>query len=110
SYTPDLLKHAHKILDAIFQESENYKRAGVLISDFVSREDSQLDFFAKETAKDQLMQTVDQIQARYGEALLSFAGEGVGKKWKSTPSNRSPSYTTSWKELLKINVGFMEHA
>ncbi|NGX51652.1 MAG: DNA polymerase IV 1 [Chlamydiae bacterium] len=103
SYTPDLINLAHRALEGIYQKGESIKRAGVMLSELVSEDETQLDLFAQETAKNHLMKTVDQINSRYGESIITFAGEGISKKWKRAPSRRSPRYTTSWEDLPKIS-------
>ena len=102
SNTPELMNLAHRALEGLFNEEKSYKRAGIMLSELVTENATQLDFLAKETAKNPLMKTVDQINTRYGQSIITFAGEGLHKKWKNAPKKRSPKYTTSWDDLLKI--------
>lgn len=105
SYTPDLIQIAHSLLEEIYEEGATYKRAGVMLSELVSEEHDQLDFFQREKAperKRETIQAVDQINRHFGKEILTFAAEGLEKKWRSTSSKRSPSYTTSWEQILSI--------
>ena len=102
SNTPELMNLAHRALEGLFNKEKSYKRAGIMLSELVTEKTTQLDFLTKESSQKPLMKTVDQINAHYGQSIITFAGEGISKKWKSTPSKRSPKYTTSWDDLLKI--------
>ena len=50
------------------------------------------------------MKTIDQLNKKFPESPLTFAAEGVKKRWKGRRLLCSPEYTTSWKDLLNINL------
>ena len=50
-----------------------------------------------------LMKSLDKINYRYGRSTLRLASEGLEKNWQMRRSNISPSYTTSFEEILKVN-------
>ena len=107
SHTPDLTQHAHKALEKIFLENRSYKRAGILLGELCSETEMQFDFFADDPLsekKTSLMKTMDQINNKFSLSPLSFAAEGIVKNWKGLSTKCSPRYTTSWNELLKINL------
>lgn len=105
AYTPDLIKAAHALLEGIYQNGFSYKKGGVMLSELISENESQLDLFSKEKnglKKRQVIETVDQINAHFGKQIMTFAGEGIQKKWKSLSSMRSPNYTTCWEEIPSV--------
>ena len=55
-----------------------------------------------ERKSSQLMDVIDQINARMGKSTLRLASEGFRQPWKMKQGNRSPSYTTKWDELICV--------
>lgn len=105
NYTPDLTRAAHLLLKEIYQEGSFYRKGGILLSELVDEKETQLDLLthdSQEAKKEAVIRSFDQIHLRFGAHALSFAGEGIEKKWKSVSSRRSPSYTTSWDQLPKV--------
>ncbi|PIS01239.1 MAG: hypothetical protein COT84_03295 [Chlamydiae bacterium CG10_big_fil_rev_8_21_14_0_10_35_9] len=105
SYTPELISKAKNGLSQIFKPGLSYKKAGVLLTDFIEGSSYQTDIFEntqKEQKKNRAMQAIDQINQHYDKTALYFASEGVHKKWKSASAQRSPRYTTSWEELFTV--------
>lgn len=103
--TCDLITAAKACLKSIFKASLGYKRAGVLLTDFVSEEERQPDFFAASCnfeKKTRLMKVIDRINTRYEKEALFFAAEGMNRNFRSAKSHSSPKYTTSWAEIPKI--------
>ena len=69
----------------------------------------QADFFtsAEETRANQLMITLDQVNARFGSGTLQpgFAGLQEPRGWAMKRGNKSPAYTTRWAELATAKLG-----
>lgn len=102
SYTPDLINAAHTLLEGIFYEGASYKKGGIMLSELVTESKSQLDLFAQEkngAKKRNVIQAVDRMNKHFGKQVLTFAGEGIQKKWLSSSAKRSPNYTTCWEEI-----------
>ncbi len=106
SYTPHLIAKAHELLTALYRPGLIYKKAGVILSEISLRTAMQGDFWeqpleqlAKHT---RAMNVIDEIQRHFGHKALRFAAEGMAQTWAMRQENRSPHYTTSWKELLEI--------
>lgn len=105
SYSPELQSKARKILRSIFREGYRYQKVGILLLDLVKENGRQLSFddFLDEGGaerKNELMQTLDSINARYGGGVLRFAGAGTGEKqWHMRQNHLSQRFTTSWTEL-----------
>ena len=49
-----------------------------------------------------IMNTIDEINSRYGSSTLKIAAEGVGKNWRIKRDKLSPSYTTCFKDLIAV--------
>ncbi len=92
-------------LRKIYRQGYKYQKAGVMLSNLVSAHNRQSDLFSLEsvdTKSDHLMQVIDQINARMGRSTLKLASEGFRQPWKMKQGNKSPSYTTSWDELICV--------
>jgi DNA polymerase V len=105
-YTPLLLSSAKNGLLQIFKEELLYKKAGILFSDLHSKNNLQLNLFSpkNQEKKEKIMKTVDLINKRFDKQALFFAAQGVEKNWISQQSKKSLNFTTSWDELLKIQI------
>jgi DNA polymerase V len=100
--TPSIINHAKRLLHKIYKHNHNYKKAGVMLTDFSATTSCQQDLFshAQDIEKNKkLMQTLDSINVKYNKKKVFFAAEGIVKQWQSNPSNRSNRYTTNWDEL-----------
>ena len=55
--------------------------------------------------KNELMHVFDKINRKYGKSTLfsGLVGTRV-KEWELVKEDRSPRYTTQWKELLKLKT------
>ena len=100
--TPELMDHAHLLLESIYREGLFYKKGGILLGELCSEAEEQPDLFSSK--RKDAMKTFDAINTRFGEKVLSFAGEGLQKKWKTTCKKRSPKYTTCWDDLLEVKL------
>ncbi len=57
------------------------------------------------TKSNQLMETMDKINHRFGQGSLTLAAVGINKAWRMQCCNRSSRCTSEWSEM-KL-VGFM---
>ena len=92
-------------LRRIYRRGYNYQKAGVMLSELVSRQYRQIDLFGSidtDTKASQLMHVMDQINARMGRGTLKLASEGFKQPWKMKQGNKSPNYTTCWDELICV--------
>ncbi|MBA2405001.1 MAG: Y-family DNA polymerase [Bdellovibrionales bacterium] len=103
SDTLRIIKGAHEILDDIFKLGYEYKKGGVLLNHIVPRNQNQMDLFdERPDDNEKLGQVVDLINKRYGSKTIQSAACGSNQAWRTIANFRSPKYTTSWKELLRI--------
>ena len=91
-------------LKQLYKPNFNYAKAGVMLSDLVPAEGVQTDLFSQmqQTPKtNNLMATMDSINRKMGKESIKLASEGFKRPWKMRQENKSPSYTTNWKQLIK---------
>ena len=64
----------------------------------------QLDLFQEEKVMEssKLFRVVDTLNVRFGKGTVFSLGEGIRKPWQMKRDMLSPSYTTSWDQLLKV--------
>lgn len=92
-------------LRRIYRRGYQYQKAGVMLSELVSRQYRQIDLFGlvdTDTRDSQLMRVMDQINTRMGRGTIKLASEGFKQPWKMKQGNRSPNYTTNWNELICV--------
>jgi len=93
-------------LRRIYRRGYQYQKAGVMLSELVSRQYRQLDLFGSistvDTKSSKLMSVMDQINARMGRGTIKLASEGFKQPWKMKQGNKSPNYTTNWDELICV--------
>ncbi len=102
SYTPDLLKAAHRLLEQLYRPGQAYKKIGVLLQDLVPRQEASLNWlWPRPESERVLMTTVDAVNSSLGHQALFYACQlGAGRY--SRQENRSPHYLTRWDELPVI--------
>lgn len=106
-YTPHLIMAARRALEAIYRDGYEYKQAGVLLFDFVSRDHVQVhafDHVSNSPAHHAVMKAVDTINAKWGRHTVISAAAGISniKMTQTERTYRSPRFTTDWRELLVV--------
>jgi DNA polymerase V len=89
-------------LKQIYQANFRYKKAGVilnLISDKPSVQQSLFEDVASKGKSAHLMRAMDDINSRFGNAVIRSAATGTTQVWQMRSGNKSPNYTTRWDEL-----------
>ena len=100
-----LIKGSHQILDKIYKPGHEYKKAGVLLNHLVPRHENQMDLFTEHGEdNEKLTQVVDLINKKYGSLTIKSAACGLNQNWRTIANYRSQKYTTSWQDLLRINL------
>lgn len=101
----ELSHHAIMGLKKIYKKGYQYKKAGVIIMDFIPEDQKQLSFFYNGNAKHEpLMKAVDAINKNLGTTKLKFACQDLKRTWKMKQEKLSPRYTTNVNELFCIKV------
>lgn len=105
SNTLELIHHAHNLLEQCFTDGLRYYRAGVAVHGLVPESNTQTNLFGQnERALEEtvLMQTIDQINQRWGKEVLGSAAIGTQKAWQMKQEKLSPRYTTQWSDISVI--------
>lgn len=97
-----LCHYAIHILRSIYKPGFDYKRAGIILSDFSKESQHQPDLFIKKPDY-KVDQLIDIINKRYGTDTIKPANLVIKNQcWQMRQDHKSPNYTTHWNELLKI--------
>lgn len=104
SVTPKLIKEAFVLLDRIYRDGYEYKKAGVILNDLSKNTFIQQDLFGTTDRVTEInfMKTIDEINRFHGKGTVKFAACGVDQFWKMLSEMKSQCYTTRWSELLKV--------
>ena len=100
--TVTLTNAALKGLKQIYQSGFRYKKAGVILNLIADKPTVQQSLFEDMESKGKsadLMQAMDAINSRFGNAVIRLAASGTKQEWQMRSSNKSPNYTTRWDEL-----------
>ncbi len=99
--TVELIHYAMQGVDKIFKEGYKYKKAGVMLAELIPAEQIQTTLFdlSNTKRKNKLTEAIDVINDIMGSGTLKYAIQGGTRPWNGKSENRSPRYTTSWKEL-----------
>ena len=105
SNTKLILKKGLEGLNVIYRRNILYVKCGVILSDLIDGESSQRKFCFVDTKKDDnLIFVIDKINNRFDSKTLRLATQPLTPSWGMRQLKKSPSYTTSWKELLVVNL------
>lgn len=102
--TRKLIKYALQVLDRLYQEGYEYKKAMVRISGIRDEHQAQLSLFepSDDDNAQRLMKVMDKINRKEGDQAVKFAACGVDNKaWKMRQTLKSPRYLSSWGEIPK---------
>lgn len=99
----ELVEFAVKALEAVFVKGYAYKKAGVVIMDFIPQDKVQLTLFENSDPKHQtLMKVMDGINFSFGQQKIKIASQDQRRVWKMKQEKKSPSYTTKLQDVIKI--------
>ncbi len=102
--TNELIHWSLQAVRRLFEPGTNYKKAGLLAGDLQPAAQWQTNLFAPSGPSQRaaaLMETVDQLNSRFGRGAVYFAACGRRPAFKHQMAYRSPRYTTCWEELPK---------
>lgn len=107
SSTIVLNRAVNQIVEAIFKEGIEYKKAGVFLNHLISEKDFKPSLFSDTEAHNShkaIMSAIDSINSKYGKGCINLGTCGVKQDWKMASSLKSPSYTTSWADLPIVHA------
>lgn len=100
----ELVKFASEGLRKIFKQGFLYKRAGVVLMDFVQEANLQRSlFFNSDPKHEPLMKAIDTLNTKYGSRKIHLAAQDT-KVWKMKQEKLSKSFTTDINDILDVNV------
>ena len=100
----ELSEFALQGLRAIFKNGIGYKRAGVILMNFVPNNEYQQSLFYRSNPKHTLlMETVDKINTKFGQQKVRLATQDK-KIHKMRQERLSPDYTTKLSDIIEIKA------
>lgn len=116
--TGEVLQAVRFLATSMMRKGLQFKRGGVGLTDLVRSELRQADlFFGPDLRRERGMDVMDRINAKYGRGTVGVGTTGWrvggarpgeprrGRKdaqWRPTLKALSPSYTTKWSDLLRV--------
>lgn len=101
----ELTHYANIALEKIFKKGFHYKKAGVIVLDFVPESQAQLSIFENSDPRHiELMKTVDSMNQKYGQQKIRLAIQDQKRVWKMKQEKLSPRYTTNLKDIITIHT------
>ena len=100
--TNELIDSALVLLEQMYEEGTNYKKAGVVVQELSDIGQVQGNLFESYASYEQsavVNGVMDRINKRYGKNTLFFSACGISHGWSRQEQFRSPRYTTCWDEL-----------
>lgn len=101
----ELVEFACIALESIFVAGYSYKKAGVLIMDFIPENQVQISLFENSNPKHgSLMQVIDKVNNRFGQQKIRLSIQDQKRVWKMKQEKLSPCYTTRIQDIITIKV------
>jgi DNA polymerase V len=102
--TMEIVGAAISALKRIYRKGYAYHKAGVILTDMVPEEPTQLTLLDEGNTPErrELMEIMDKINDRFGHDTIKVAATGLAQPWRMKQKNKSPRYTTRWGELAHV--------
>lgn len=102
----DLSKVAKEALNKIYLPYFQYKKAGVMVTEFVPETARMTSLFERDNFDNHkpLMEVIDVMNKRLGGEKLKLASMDVQRTWKMNQKNLSPRYSTDLNQVIKVNA------
>jgi len=100
-----IIKYAWQVLDKLYKQGYEYKKALVKLSGIRDKSETQLALFGENDSEksESLMQIMDLINKRDGHNTIRSGACGVDNKaWKMRQTLKSPRFVTGWSELPRV--------
>jgi DNA polymerase V len=104
SDTRKILDLVVRLFDMIWKDGYRYAKAGVMLGDFCSPDDVQMNLFDNQKGRKEneaLMQVIDTINYS-SQGKVWFGGQRPKRDWFMRQSNVSPAYTTRWSSIPEV--------
>lgn len=104
SSTLELVQYALTGLKHIYLDNKAYKRAGVVLMDFVDANEYQRDLFLNSNPKhEKLMKAIDHLNLKHGQRVIRL-GNQDNKIHKMRQERLSQAYTTDFNQILEVKA------
>jgi len=105
SFTHELIKPAVQLVESLFEEGREYKKAGVMLSGLEPDRSIQGSLFTGGNGNLHrfLMHAIDNVNFSMRDDSVKFCASGVNKNWKMRQELRSLRYSTRWNELKEVS-------
>lgn len=111
AYTPDIIKYANSCLEKIFRDFVNYKKVGIILNNFASNTNVQIQAFNNIAVptlfkQNKLVTAIDNINRKVKPNAVFFASSGTKYKWAEWATKqcrKSKLFTTNWHDILEVN-------
>ncbi|GAB1417145.1 Y-family DNA polymerase [Paludibacter sp.] len=105
SSTIELANFAILGLKQIFKEGFQYKKAGVILQDFIDEKTVQMNLFENRDERHiELMKVIDRINHNFGQQKVRLASQDLKRVWKMKQEKLSPRYTTNLDDIITIKL------
>lgn len=102
--TLELVDFAQQALKQVFRKGYEYKRAGVILQDFIPEDAVQTNLFENRNEKHiELMKVMDSVNQQYGHQKIRLASQDQKRVWKMKQEELSRRYTTCLEEVIVVN-------
>ena len=100
----ELIHYANDALNRIFIDGYNYHKCGCIANDLIPENQIQFSVFDEidRNRDQQIMNSVDIVNKRFGKDVVRFALQGYSRKWILKQAKLSQCYTTRINEILTI--------
>ena len=99
----DLAIAASEAAKQIYRPGVLFHKSGVGAIELLDNAMYQQDMFSINRRDPRVMDTLDIINQRFGPDSISVAAKGIQGKWQMRRAMKSPNYTSSWLDMVRIN-------
>ena len=105
SNTSKIIKEAKRLTNKLFLPNYEYQKIGVILLDISDAKHEQFSFYEHENYErsDILMDSLDQLNDRFGNGTLFMGAQGIQKNWKMRADRKSAAYTTKLIDIPKVD-------
>lgn len=92
-------------LEKIYLPFFQYKKAGVMLTEFVPENERMISLFDEDVHEKHkpIMEVIDNMNKRLGSDKIKLASMDIQKTWKMNQKNLSPRYSTDLNQIIKVN-------
>lgn len=105
-FTNEMISYALKALDQIYKPGFLYQKAGIMLTGIIPKTIEQTSLFdtVDREKNKRITAAMDKINLDMGSGTIIFAASGVKREWKMKREQKSPQYTTKWKEIPNVKA------